>query len=230
MTSIAKIAAIALVPVIILSAYGFAGESVFRAVRLSGLKNISRYDILKNAGIRVSGEEIICDVDILKESLARNNMIESFLIEFEAGGVAVSVKEKPVIAAVAVVTPAKTVPLVLGENFTVLGLSKNCAQSPLFIVANREVTGNTMSAYFRKVYGFIKETEAVYQSLYNEIEEVSLLKPDFLEIRLKGRPVLCRMRAEFQNLRRLNYVVGYMDASGRYPEVLDIDGDSVVIR
>ncbi|MCL1911298.1 MAG: hypothetical protein FWG13_03740 [Leptospirales bacterium] len=230
MISIAKITAAALVLLIILPAYGFAGENVFKAMKLSGLKNISRHDILKNAGIRVSGEEIICDVDILKESLAKNNMIESFLIEFDGKSVLVSVKEKPVIAAVAVVTPLKTVPLILGENFTVLGLSKNCAQSPLFIVTNREVTGNTMSAYFQKVYGLIKETETAYQSLYNEIEEVSLLKPDFLEIRLKGRPVLCRMKAEFQNLRRLNYIVGYMDASRRYPEVLDIDSDSAVIR
>ena len=230
MISIGKIMAATLVLVIALFVCGFAGESRFKAVKLSGLKNISRYDILKNAAIRVSGEEIICDVDILKESLVRNNMIESFLIEFEGGSIAVSIKEKPIMAAVAVVTPAKTVPLVLGENFTVLGLSKNCTQSPLFIVANREVTGNTMSAYFKKVYGLIKETETVYQQLYNEIEEVSLLKPDFLEIRLKGRPVLCRMKAEFQNLRRLNYIVGYMDASKHYPEVLDIDSDSVVIR
>ena len=230
MISIAKIMAAAFALLIMLPTYGFAAESVFKAVKLSGLKNISRYDILKNAGIRASGEEIVCDVDILKESLARNNMIESFLIEFTGGGISVSVREKPVIAAVAVVTPARTVPLVLGENFTVLGLSKNCAQLPLFIVANHDVTGNTMSAYFQKIYALIKETEVSYKALYNEIEEVSLLKPDFLEIRLKGRPVLCRMKPDFQNLRRLNYIVGYMDASRRYPEVLDIDSDSVVIR
>jgi len=230
MTLIAKIMTAALAPVIILSAHGFAGENVFKAVKLSGLKNISRYDILKNAGIRTSGEEIICDVGMLKESLAGNNMIESFLIEFGEDGVAVSIKEKPVIAAVAVVTPLKTVPLALGENFTVLGLLKNCAQSPLFIVTNREVTGNTMSEYFKRVYGFMKKTEMAYRSLYNEIEEVSLLKPDFLEIRLKKRPMLCRMKAEFQNLRRLNYILGYMDAHGRYPEVIDIDSDSVVVK
>ena len=230
MITSSKIIMAALATVIVLSAHSFAGESRFKALKLSGLENVSKYDIVKNAAIRISGEEIICNVDILRESLAKNNMIESFLIRFEGGNIAVSIKEKPVMAAVAVVTPTKTVPLVVGENFTVLGLSKNSAQLPLFIVANREVTGNTMSEYFQKIYGLIKKTEMNYQSLYNEIEEVSLLKPDFLEIRLKGRRTLCRMRAGFQNLRRLNYIVGYMDASGYYPEVIDIDSDSVVIR
>jgi hypothetical protein len=230
MSAVKKIILTAFAAMLVFAPNSFAGESRFKSIKLSGLKIVSRNDILKNAGIGVSGEEIICDVDILKESLVKNNMLESFVIEFSNGSIEVSVKEKPALAAVAVVTPLKTVPLILGEDFTVLALSKNCDRRPLFIVSGREVEGNAMSAYFQKVYGIIKKTEEAYRALYDEIEEVSLLKPDFLEIRLKARPVICLLRAEFINMKRLNYVVGYMDASRRYPEVLYIDGDSVVIR
>jgi hypothetical protein len=214
-----------------MASYASAAEKSFTAVRFQGLENVSKFDIIRDAGIRVSGEEIFADVDILKKSLERNALIESFSLDSADGTLAVIVKEKAVTARAAAVTANGTVPLILGEEFAVLAVSKTAAlNGPLILILGSEVTGNSMSPYFRRIYNLIKRTGTEYPALYRELDEVALLKPEFLEIRLKGRPVLCRMAAEFKNLKRLNYIIGYMDASRRYPELLEIDGDSVVIR
>jgi phosphohistidine swiveling domain-containing protein len=238
MRPVGKICPIVSAALLVIVSYAFAAEKSFTAVRFQGLKNVSKFDIIRDAGIKVSGEEIFADVDILKKSLERNALIESFSLDSEDGTLAVIVKEKAVTARAAAITANGTVPLILGEEFAVLAVSKTAVLvGPLFIVPGSEVTGNSMSPYFRRIYNLIKRTETEYPALYRELDEVKMrgeradsAEPDFLEIRLKGRPVLCRMTAEFQNLKRLNYIIGYMDASGRYPELLEIDGDSVVIR
>ena len=209
----------------------FAEDRQFSSVNFNGIKNISKYEIVKAAGIRVTSEEIFVNTDKLRKALAENTLIESFSIDAGSSRLSITVVEKNVSACIAVKVKDTVIPVLVGDDFAVIAVAKAAdVPGPLFVVNNSEIIGNSMSVKYQDMYKLMKQLSFKYPTLYKEIEEVALLSDGSIEIGLKVRPVRCRMQGNFQNLRRLNYILGYMDAAGVYPDFLEINGDSVVIR
>lgn len=209
----------------------FAQERRFSEIKFNGLKNITKYEIVNEAGIRVTSEEILANTDIIKKVLSDNPLVASFFIESSGSQLIITVEERIISACVAVTVQNATVPILVSDDFTVLSVTKTAdIAGPLFVVESGEIVGNEMSGRFRDVYRLIKQAGSAYPLLYGEIEEVTLVDGGQIEISFKSRPARCRMQPVFRNLKRLNYVLGYMDASGIYTDFFEIDGDSVVIR
>lgn len=209
-------------------AYG--REERLSSVRFIGLKNLSKNEIIKEAELKVTDEEILADVDKLRETIKKHPLVKDVSLAVNGSVLTVTVEEKEVIGA-AVIAGNSLVPAVIGEDFSVLSLGRVCKPSgPVFIADRKEITENRISRGFANICMLIKKVKGMHPALYSEMEEVRILDAALLEIRLKHRPVICRMKADIRNLRILNYIVGYMDAAKHYPAALYIDGDSVVIR
>ncbi len=209
----------------------YGEELILSGMKFTGLKNISGHSLVKQAGIKQNGKEIRADLGKLREVLGHEPLVESFTVSLEGSVMTVNVKEKNVAACVAVTAGKSTVPVMIGDDFTVLSLSRwREVSGPLFIAGMEHVKDNRMSDEFSAAFAAVKDLERSCPALYREIEEVRFRSVRLLEIKLKKRPVNCLVVPGAANFKRLNYAVGYMDASGYYPDVLKIDGDTVVIR
>lgn len=226
-----KTAAVLVLFLVFLSGTLFGEELILSGMTFTGLKNISGHSLVKQSGIRQNGKEIRADLDKLREVLGKEPLVESFSISLEGSVLTVNVKEKKVVACVAVTAGRSTVPVMIGDDFTILSVSGfGEIRGPLFVTGMEQVKDNRMSGEFAAVFAAVKSVERDYPALYREMEEVRFRNGKLLEIKLKKRPVNCFLVPLPANFKRLNYAVGYMDASGHYPDVLKIDGDTVVIR
>lgn len=206
-------------------------EAKFTSLRFLGLNNVSKYEIIKDADVKVTNEEILADVDILKRSIARHPLVQDATVASEGNVLTVTVTEKPVLAFAAIIAGNFLMPAIIGEDFFILSMSQHAAcMQPIFVADRKEVIGDRISSRFADICLLIKNARIKYPALVKEIEEVRLLDGNEIEIRLRKRPLACRMRGNADNIGTLNYVVGYLDGIKHYPLFLYIDGDLVVMR
>jgi hypothetical protein len=209
----------------------YADTRKVQVVRFDGLKHVSRYEIARDARIGVANDGITVDTGELEKALRENRMIQDFSVEMDGQALVVTVREREPAIALAVISGENVIPALLDSDLRVIAASRTASLSgPLFLVGKDEVRGNSMSRRFHGVYGLIKSCAALVPDLYRELEEVSLLADGHIELKLKGRPVRCRMKPATVNMKRLDYTIGYMDRTGKFPELVEIDSDSVVVR
>jgi hypothetical protein len=217
--------------IIIIGRNLYADTRMVPAVRFNGLKHVSRYEIARDAGIRVTKDGIVVDTGELEKALRENSMIQGFSLEMDGAALVVTVREREPAVALAVISGDSAIPALLDSDLTVIAASRTASLSgPVFVVEKEEIRGNSLSRRFHGVYGLIKSSAAFCPDLYRELEEVSLLADGRIELKLKGRPVRCRMKPSAANMKRLDYTIGYMDRTGKFPELVEIDSDSVVVR
>ncbi|PKL37598.1 MAG: hypothetical protein CVV44_14720 [Spirochaetae bacterium HGW-Spirochaetae-1] len=210
---------------------GAKNERLFRSIEFQGLVYMSKYDIIKKVRAATTGKGILVDMDSLKSILGGLPMIEDYTISTKGDRLIVRVKEKIPSFPVAVTDGATTLLLEFDENYSLISKGKIYSEdSPLTLIGREDIRSGVLSERVRRLHELCAWTKGAFPSLYRELSELSPGPSDLIRVKLKGRRTEMNMKAGKGNIRRLNYITGYLDRIKYYPEKLDINGNMIVIR
>ncbi len=201
-----------------------------KAVDFRGLKLLSKYDLVRNVRLKAADDGIVIDLESLGRALAGNRFIKSYRVEESGGRLIVSVAEKKPELVMAVERKDGTALYELDAAHAVI--SKNSVHTdrvPVLCLTGDDMAADAADGRVRDLFTLLGRIKKSQPSVYGELSELRL---DGKEIRvtLKGRKTDFIMRPLERDFIKLRYIAGYCDRAGRYPDEINLTGDTVIVR
>jgi hypothetical protein len=195
------------------------------AIEFRGLVNLSKYDIMRGVRYRTEGSGIIIDMDSLEDALKVNYYLESYRVDRAGGRLVVTVAEKRPAMVVVMEGARRSVVYELDGSFAILARNEvHTGRVPILCLTAGETAG-----VVRRLFAVLGRVRKSFPSLYRELSEI-YLRGGGLRVVLRGRRTVFSLGADVADFARLNYLAGYCDRSGRYPEEIQIAGNEVIVR
>lgn len=202
-----------------------------KGIEFNGLKYLSRYEILGHAAYRVDGDSIVIDVASLRYGLDRMPMVRRYALEEKDGRLAVVVEENEPAHLVLFDGNGRLVPVEFDAGMRVLSTGMiHAAERPVVVAASRDLAEGGPSGRLRGALAVLSELEAKGLPVMREIEEVDMTAYPRMRVKLKGRPTVFTLEMDRANFRALNMLVGYLDASARYPARSEVRAQAAVLK
>lgn len=201
-----------------------------RTIEFRGLSLLSKYDVIRGARLKASGDGIIVDVESVGRVLSRNPFIESYGVKETGGRLIITVKEKKPALIVAVDRGAATDLYELDAAGAVI--SKNdvhAGRVPVLVLGAEDFSNGAATERTRGLLLLMERVRRTNGALYRELAEVGA-REGALRVTLRGRKTEFILDPEPCDFARLMYVAGYCDRSGRYPEQINLTGNAVIVR
>lgn len=209
---------------------GAASMITVKAVEFRGLNYLSKYELVRGVETRAVDGGIMIDHRALERSLSSNGLVAAHKLGMEQGRLVVAVTERVPATPLAAVAGERTLPVELDAAGRIV--SKGAWHSrtmPLIVVAGGELAAGAPSKRLRALVALLGRVRTALPALYREIAEIQLGDEE-LALYLKGRRTRCRVAPGIEAMARLQYVVGYLDRTGRYPESVTVSDAMTVIR
>ncbi len=232
--SIISLKFIAVCALIIIALDTSEAASKIREVRefeFRGLKNLSRYELMRDSGLSVKGKKIIVDMLLFEEKLSSIGIIDSFNINIRDGRLIVSVIEKEPFASFALVNNGRTVLFEVGRDFSMISKNgKYSHENPLVVIGREDLPDGKLSERVKRLCSLLDLIREKHKTIFYELREVCVCKNGIIKIILKNRITEFFMTSSEINFKRLKYVAGYLDRKRHYPGRLHITGNRIAIR
>lgn len=225
-----RVAALAALLVLASSAYAEKIE-FFDKIEFRGVKNLDRYRVIQMSRARAKNRGIVIDTDSLKQVLDNHVMVKSSSLSREGNALIVEVEEKYPLFMTLLVDKQQSMPALFDEKLNIVETGLFFRTDMPIIIMNREYADSedgsrTLTGLFELLKGLGGEKGA----FINELEEVRLDSPAELKVKLRKRKTLFVIKNELNGFVRLEKTAAYLDAALRYPDLLDLRGNMVLVR
>jgi hypothetical protein len=201
------------------------------SIEFRGLKYLSRYEIINAASAKIEREGIVIDVDGLREYLKSSPYVKSFRVKEERGRIAVTVIENEPALVLALKKKGTVVSFELDERLRVLSSGGVRAfDRPVIIIAEDDTPGGEFSRRVKGLISLVRELKRRGLPVYREIDEIDLSAGPYAVVKLRGRKTRFVVEPDLEHLSALNYIAGYLDGRGRYPDEVVYCGNSAVMK
>ncbi len=205
-------------------------EIKVKAIELRGLRLLGKFEIL--SGVRMSRAEdgIVIDMSELRKALGAAPYIKDYKVVEEKDGLVIIIKEREPSFVVIQTKGNTTLPFELGERLEILSAGRlHGARVPHVLVEGEWIRGGRATARLARLLASIREIRSECPSLYGEIAEIDAQRLPRIYLYLRGRKTRFSLESVMEGIRAMCYVCGYLDASNRAPELVELfDGRAVV--
>lgn len=201
-----------------------------KAVDFRGLKLLSKYDLVRNVRLKAADDGIVIDLESLGRALAGNRFIKSYRVEDSGGRLIVSVAEKEPELVMAVERKDGTALYELDAAHAVI--SKNSVHTdrvPVLCLTGEDMAADAADGRVRGLFTLLGRIKKSQPSVYGELSELRLNGKE-IRVTLKGRKTDFIMGPLERDFIKLRYIAGYCDRAGRYPDEINLTGDTVIVR
>ncbi|MCU0846768.1 MAG: hypothetical protein MUD12_02650 [Spirochaetes bacterium] len=198
------------------------------SVEFRGLRAYSKFELSKGA-IGSDGTGLLVDLDALGKNLSRSPFLEKYGLSMSDGKLIVTVIEKKPALLIAVRKGERVVPIELDGNFKLISAGRSHAELPVIFLGEEDLKRGRIEERARQYSALLKRVGKLSPSLLREISEIHA-GSEIISVYLKGRRTRFLLRPEESGFIRLGVTAGYLDRMRRYPEVIDLLNDRVVIR
>ncbi len=210
---------------------GAGDQALVERIEFRGVKNIDRYDIIKNAGGRASGKGISVEIGNLKKVLDSNVMINNYDLNVKNGVLTVTVEEKYPLFMVLVADKSISTPCLVDENIDIVDTGRFFETDMPIITVDKGFYGEKKnSAVIRELLAALKEMRGAGNGLAGELFGIEMLPNGELGVKLKNRKTLFLVRNEPGSFKKIEKSAAYLDAVNKYPALLDLRKKRVLIR
>jgi hypothetical protein len=201
----------------------------FDALEFQGLHVLSKYVLAQQAGVTVSRNQILVNVEKLKHVLNTHEYIKNYKLIDKNNKITIVVVEQNTILSLAIAREKYTELYELNACLQVVatGTIYN-GRNPLVLLTEDQYRGKIFSKQLKTYLGLLLR---VHNQLpvWNEIKSIDLRNENTMQVRLKARLTLFNVAYSMKNFVQLQALVGYLDAMHYYPARLTLHSDFVVI-
>lgn len=211
--------------------YARPDERRVRTIEFRGLRLLGKYEIL--SGVKMSRAEngIIIDVNELRTALGTSPYVKDYKVVEEKGGLVIIITEREPSFVVAQAMGETTVPFEIGERLEILASGRlHGGRAPLILVEGEWIRGGRVTARLARLLASIKEIRSEYPALYSEIVEIDAQQLSRIGLYLRGRKTRFTFEPGRESRLAMYYLCGYVDASGRAPDVVELFGNKAVVK
>ena len=202
----------------------------FNSLAFKGIRHTGKAEIIRRAGIRSKGDDILVDMDMLDRSLKSFSSIQDHSFVENGRTLVISAVEREPAVILAVEGTSETVVFELDSHQSIIAMNRIYDSTlPVVHVHSDGKVDVRVSGRLKDLCLVLLELKTKHGSLFNEISDV-YYNP------LRSVTVLRKRRTRFvmgnslRDFMRLQYITGYLDSSGQYPKSVNICKDKVLIK
>ena len=200
-------------------------------VEFRGVKNIDKYEIIRNAKAKVSGKGIMIDVDYLKEVMNSNIMIENYDVDIENNLLIITVDEKYPLFMVLRVEKNISVPCLVNENRNVLDSGRFFRTDMPIIIAEKDFFENEENgSYIKGLFDNLVQIGKENSEFAAELAEIEIYPGKDLRVKLKSRKTDFIIKNDLNGFKKIEKSAAYLDAVNTYPGIIDLKDKRILIR
>jgi hypothetical protein len=205
-----------------------ASESSIYVERIEfrGVKNIDKYEIIRNSKAKVTEKGIVIDVDYLKEV-----MIENYDVDIENNLLIITVEEKYPLFMVLRVEKNISVPCLVDENRNVVDSGRFFSTDmPIIIVEKDFFENEDNSLYLKGLFDNLSQLARERSEFSGELAEIEVYNGKDLRVKLKSRKTDFIIKNDLNGFRKIEKSAAYLDAVNTYPETINLNDKRILIR
>jgi hypothetical protein len=218
----------------ILTASAVSGsESAIYVERIEfrGIKNIDKYEIIRNSKARISEKGIVIDIEYLKEVLNSSIMIENYDVDIENNLLIITVDEKYPLFMVLRVEKNISVPCLVDEKRNVLDSGRFFrTDMPIIIVEKDFFENDENSQYMQGLFDNLLQLGREKNDFAGELAEIEIYPGRNLRVKMKNRKTDFIIKNDLNGFKKIEKSAAYLDAVNSYPGVIDLNDKRVLIR
>jgi len=201
------------------------------SIKIKGLKNINKYDLLRGVKTAVKNGEIHIDRDSLKNALDSEVMIDNYIVTEKNRVLIVDIIENYPLYVVVFSHREGTVPCLVDRKQKIIesGIFFK-TDMPIIEMRDRNYDDDNDLSLITGLTGILFELKREQSKLLNELKVLSVLKDGKINVSLKGRRTRLLIDSGRMGFKKLESAVKVLDSTGKYPEFLDLTRDFVLIR
>jgi len=203
----------------------------FEKIEFRGLKNLDRYSVIRMSRAKTNNKGIIIDTDSLNEVLEKNVLVKSSSLSREGNSLIIEIEENYPVFPVLFVDKQQSVPVLLDEKMNIIESGLFFRTDMPIIISGREYADSEKgSKTLLPLFELLKSLKYGKSEFLDELEEIKIDSPAELRVKLRKRKTLFFIKNELNGFVRLEKTAAYLDAASRYPELLDLRGNMVLVR
>jgi len=200
-------------------------------IEFRGVKNVDKYDIIRNARAKVSEKGIIIDVEYLKEVMNGSVMIENYDVDIENNLMIITVEEKYPLFMVFRVEKNISVPCLVDEKINVLDSGRFFrTDMPIIITEKEFFESDGGSEYVKGLFENLLQLGRERTLFAGELAEIEIIHGRDLRVKLKSRKTDFIIKNDLNGFKKIEKSAAYLDAVNFYPESLNLKDKRVLIR
>ncbi len=199
-------------------------------IEFKGIKNVDKYEIVRNSRAKVSEKGIIIDINSLKEVMNGSVMINNYDVDVENNTLIITVTEKYPLFMVLKVEKNISIPCLVDENRNVLESGRFFKTDMPIIIAEKEFFDNEKNNfYFKSLFDSLSWLLREKGDFAGELSEIEIRENMDLRIKLKSRKTGFIVKNDLKGFIKIEKSAAYLDAVNTYPEMLDLRDKRVLI-
>ena len=158
-----------------------------RSIGFRGLSLMSKYDAIRGARMKATGDGIIVDVDSVEQVLSRNPFLASYGVSESGGRLIITVEEKKPVLVMAVGRGDRTALYELDAAGAVISKDDvHTGRVPVLLLGAEDVSGGAVTERAHRLIALLADIRRSYPVLYRELAEISAAD-GVIRVRLRGR-------------------------------------------
>ncbi len=204
--------------------YGVGNVVRVNTIDFRGLNYLSKYEIIRNVPVKLEENAIIIDVDALERWLSSSRMVKSFRVVQKDDSIVVFVVENRPAYLVMLDKGDRLVPFELDESLNILSAGTVHAEDiPVVLISASDIFKNRFSERILEIFRIMRHLRANNVPLLAEITEIDCTDTSSIRVHLKGRRTVFTCHSKLKQFMTINYILGYLDRKGSYPEKILVD-------
>ncbi len=209
-----------------------AGDQVsVKSIHLKGLKNINKFDVLRNVKTSISGGMINIDLDSLKSALDGEVMIDNYILKKENNVLVVDIIERYPLYVVVFSGKGESVPCLVDSRMRIIKSGFFFMTDMPIIEVKSEKTENEKD--FSGIAGVAEVLEKINRTnkkLLSELRCLTVQEDRKILVSLRGRRTRLLIDRSEKGFLKLDGALKVLDGREIYPEFLDLTKEIVLIR
>ena len=219
--------------IILASAALSASDSSLYVERIEfrGIKNIDKYEIIRNSKAKISDKGIVINTDLLKQVMNSSVMIENYDLDIKKNLLVVTVEEKYPLFMMLRVEKNISIPCLVDEKINVLDTGRFFRTDMPIIIADKDFFENeSNAACIKGLFDNLAEIGRNKSDFKGELSEIEIYNGGDLRVKLKNRKTDFLIKNDMNGFRKIEKCAAYLDDINSYPERLDLKDKRILIR
>jgi len=219
--------------IILASAALSASDSSLYVERIEfrGIKNIDKYEIIRNSKAKISDKGIVINTDLLKQVMNSSVMIENYDLDIKKNLLVVTVEEKYPLFMMLRVEKNISIPCLVDEKINVLDTGRFFRTDMPIIIADKDFFENeSNAACIKGLFDNLAEIGRNKSDFIGELSEIEIYNGGDLRVKLKNRKTDFLIKNDMNGFRKIEKCAAYLDDINSYPERLDLKDKRILIR
>jgi len=200
-------------------------------IEFRGIKNIDKYEIIRNSKAKISDKGIVINTDLLKQVMNSSVMIENYDLDIKKNLLVVTVEEKYPLFMMLRVEKNISIPCLVDEKINVLDTGRFFRTDMPIIIADKDFFENeSNAACIKGLFDNLAEIGRNKSDFIGELSEIEIYNGGDLRVKLKNRKTDFLIKNDMNGFRKIEKCAAYLDDINSYPERLDLKDKRILIR